>query len=468
MYAINRLISLAILASTLISAAAIADNQTATLTPILPQDPLPFTISIDEAPFILPAGLHSGVFAVYKDKWLFLAGRTNGMHGFGSDPFPPSQQNKTAFVIDVTNQVVHSRSLLDPSSELTLEQIDILSVTSPQYFQNNNVLYISGGYGIDTETLQFNTKPVLTAIDIPDFIDWVINPDSSKSAASCIRHTTSSWMQVTGGYMSVLDNHLTGVLVFGQNFTGVYNPGTSGDYTNQVRCFQIVDTGKNLYVQKRKSEDPNPSYRRRDLNVVPIMKGNKQAFIALSGVFTETEGIWTVPVEIEGNGKTFMQDPTSDDAFKQGMNNYVSANVTLYSPSSKSNYVIQLGGITFEYFDGSGYSSDPEFPFTNQVTTVKRDKHGNYTQYFMDNQYPVILSTGSNPGNELLFGAGAFFIEARDVPQYPNWVLNLDEIKSPTVIGYIIGGIMSTVPNTSVASDSTSSPYIFQVTLVPR
>ena len=85
----------------------------------------------------------------------------------------------------------------------------------------------------------------------------------------------------------------------------------------------------------------------------------------------------------------------------------------------------------------------------------------------MDNQFPVIPSTGSNPGNTLLFGAGANFLPASGVPLYSNNVVQLDKIKKPTVIGYVVGGIMSTVPNTNFESDSTASPYIFEIILTP-
>ncbi len=445
-----------------------ADNQTSTVSTIGSQDSLPFTISIDTASFNLPTGIHSGVVARWDGKWLFLAGRTNGMHGFASDPFPPSMQNTTAILVDYDSQMVYTRDLDDPSSGLTQDQIDTLSVTSPQYFQRGKTLYITGGYGVETSSGEFGTKPVLTAVDVPNFIDWVMEVPNADPAAASVRQTTNSWVQVTGGYMTALDNHLQGLLIFGQNFTGVYTPSSNGDYTQQVRRFQIIDNGVDLYVQQRDSEAPNASYRRRDLNIVPIMKQKQQAYVALSGVFTLTTGIWTVPVEIERDGSTFMADPNDMDTFKQGMNNYASANATLYSPSEDANYTILLGGITFGYFDGNMFETDSGFPFTNQITTVKRNGNGEYAQFFMDEQYPVILSTGSNPGNELLFGAGAFFVKAEDMPLYPNGVINLDKITEPTVIGYIVGGIMSTVPNTSSQSDSTASPYIFPVTVVPN
>lgn len=444
------------------------DNQTATVDTPQSEESLPFTISIDTAPFNLPSGIHSGVFAKWDGKWLLMSGRSNGMHGFGVNPFPPSLQNTTAYVVDFATQTVYTRDLDDASSGLTQAQIDTLSVTSPQYAQNGRTLYITGGYGYDTEGDSFGTKPVLTAIDVPDLMAWIMEAPSAKPAAASVRQTVNSWVQVTGGYMSILDNHLRGLLIFGQNFTGVYTPASNGDYTKQVRRFQIIDNGIDLYVQQRDSEAPQDAYRRRDLNILPMIKNNQQAFVALSGVFTLTTGIWTVPVEVDREGSTSMATPNDADTFKQGMNNYASATTTFYSPSTDTNFYLLLGGITFGYFDGNTFETSTDFPFTNQITTVRRESDGTYTQYIMDEQYPVILSTGSNPGNELIFGAGAFFIKADNLPLYPNKVVNLDAITSPTVIGYVVGGIMSTVPNTSASTDSTASPYIFPVTLIPN
>ena len=86
----------------------------------------------------------------------------------------------------------------------------------------------------------------------------------------------------------------------------------------------------------------------------------------------------------------------------------------------------------------------------------------------MSNEYPVIPSTGSNPGKTLLFGAGADFMQSDGISAYSNGVFQLDKIKKPTILGYIVGGIMSTRHNTIVITDSTASPYIFTVTLYPK
>lgn len=450
-------------------------NQTDTLSPILPGSELPFKISIQQANFSLPSGLQSYVSAIDEGKWLLLTGRTNGLHDFNNDNnnFPPNKQNVVVYVVDPQTGSLWSKSLADPSSGLSQSQIDLLSVTSAQSYQNDDTLYVVGGYGVDSATGLFSTKSSLTAIDIPGLMHWVVHPSSGETAAQHIRQIFHPLLQVTGGFMSQVDSHKPTLLIFGQNFKGFYLPSSNGDYTEQVRCFRIIDNGEQLYVLPLPSEDPNPNYRRRDLNVVPIIKKGsssyEQAFVALSGVFTLEGGAWTVPVEISATGKTFMADPTSPFAFKQGMNNYACPTIGLFSRKSNDMYIVVLGGISYEFFSGNVLMSDPDLPFINQVTTIQIDKHDHYQQYIMEGQYPVILSTGPHPGNPLLFGAGAQFFPADNLSAYSNGVFQLDKFKgSRVLLGYIVGGIQSTLPDTLVSTDSAASPYIFSVFLEPQ
>ncbi|CDR35253.1 hypothetical protein [Criblamydia sequanensis] len=455
------------------------DNQTSTLSPVLPQTPLPFNVNIELANLTLPNGWHSGSFGTWDGKVLLFAGRTNGLHGFDDDPnvnnFPPSQQNTMVYVIDFASQTIWQRSLYDPASGLTQAQIDTLSVTSPQCYQSGHTLYMTGGYGIDTATGTMGTKPVLSALDIPGIVQWVIEP-KSRTFAKYLRQTTHPLVQVTGGEMFQLGPHQPTLLIFGQNFTGEYRDNSNGQYTRQVRSFHILDDGKHIYVAPSEEEPLiNPAYRRRDLNVVPIMyqgKGKSKprpGYLALSGVFTETSGIWTVPVFISPQGKSLMPDPEDPNTFKQAMNNYACANVGLFSENSKDMYIVLFGGITYGYFENGVFQTDSEIPFTNEVTTIKMNRRGVFTQYLMDNQYPTIPSTFTNPGNPLLFGAGAQFIRNESLPIYQNGVLAFDKLRDgPIVIGYIVGGIQSTLPNTETNADSAASPYLFLVTLSPR
>lgn len=450
-------------------------NQTDDLSPVLPSTGLPFQVVIEQANFLLPVGFHSGVVGVYKGLWVFIAGRINGMHGFdhSGGNFPPNQQNTSIFVVNPATGLVASRSLYDPSSGLTQQQIDNLSVTSPQGYQEVDTLFMTGGYGIDTASGTFGTKPILTAFNLPGIVAWVTQPGNpSHSVAKNIRQLSNPVFQITGGQMFKLGNVTQ--LVFGQSFNGEYtgNDDSIQEYSKQIRPFQIKNVNGQLLVNilPAKPTVPEPNFRRRDLNVLPALLNNNNqleyGLIAYAGVFTLADGVWTVPVVINSAGDPKMADPNSPTTFKQAMNQYICATASLYSRKSSSMYHIFFGGISFGYFQNGVFTTDAEIPFINQVTTIQMDKNGQFSQYLMNNQYPTILSTGSNPGNPLLFGAGAYFM-ANPLQQYANGVINLDNIREPTVLGYIVGGIQSTLANTNTISDSTASPYVFKVTLVP-
>ncbi len=447
-----------------------ADNQTSTLSPVLSQEDLPFTVSLEVADFELPNGLHSCATAVYNGKWLLLAGRTNGLHGFADDNnnFPAQQQNTTAYVVDIDHHLVWSRTLSDASG-LSQTQIDLLSVTSPQFYQSGDTLYITGGYGVDSATGLFSTKNTLTAIDVPGFIDWVCSPSLRHLASQHVRTISNEAFRVTGGYMGQIGSDPT-LLVFGQDFEGYYVDSSNGAYTNQVRRFIIMDDGRDLqvHIKEPKPSEPDPNYRRRDLNVVPVIQEKEgklvKGLIAYAGVFTPTTGIWTVPVEITSRGVPSMRDPEDPETFKQPMNQYICATLGMYSRQSNEMYTLFFGGISFGYFENDEFKTDSEIPFINQITTIKRSQDGMQSQYLMDELYPTIASTQSNAGNTLLFGAGAAFFPHETKPFYSNGVLKFDKLcTSKQLVGYIVGGIQSTVPNTTSNSDTAASPYIFKV-----
>jgi hypothetical protein len=446
----------------------IAQNQTTNLSPILSSNSVPFSIQIEPAGFSLPSGLQSYVLGTHGGKWLLLAGRSNGLHGFnsGNNNFPADTQNTTVFVVDPKLQTVATRSITNSGSGLTTNQIDLLSVTGAQSYQSGKTLYLSGGYGIDSATSNFTTKAALTAIDVPGLIHWVISSTNGETAAQYIRQTFDSMFQITGGVMVKASPHHA-LLVFGQDFEAS-SITSDGTYSMQVRRFRIVDDEKHLSFVAQTTEPPDPNYRRANLNVVPIIEHGRPSFVAFSGAFTLTDGIWTVPVEISRKGIATMANPTNAATLEQGMNNWTCPTLELYSHKAGNSYTVLMGGISFGFFSSGVFQTDSELPFINQVTTIKRDQNGVFSQYLMNAQYPVILSTASNPGNPLLFGANAMFIPANGLPTYINGVLKYDALGTKSVVvGYIVGGIQSTLPDTNVESDSAASPFIFKVTLVP-
>lgn len=451
----------------LCSANPLCGNQTTDLSPVLPEAVLPFTLRVDVADFSLPTGIQSFAGAVYDGKWLLLAGRTNGLHGFSNvgNNFPPSFQNRNVYVIDPSTGKSWSKSLLDGG--LVQEQIDALSTTASQSFQNEDTLYLVGGYGINHMTGEMGTKSTLTAINIKLMMDWVISGNTSLKSA--LTQTSHPSLQVTGGALFQANPHQPMLLILGQNFTGLYTASANGAYTRQIRPFRIAESNDEIGILSKPSEIEFPTYRRRDLNVVPILQNNKLAYVALGGVFTLDTGVWTVPITIFPDGRSIENDPADPKTFKQAMNHYNCAAFGLYSTRSKEMFVVLPGGISFGFFSDGVFTTDTEIPFINQITTIKIDKERTFTQHLMDSEYPVILSTGSNPGNRLIFGAEAVFIPKADIPLFSNGVIQLDALpKGPTVIGYIVGGIMSTLPNTNTAADSTASPYVFAVTLISK
>lgn len=456
------------LALSIITLPLMGDNQTATVSPVLPGASLPFSIELETASFTLPSGIQSFAAAVYDGKWIIFAGRTNGLHGFDFfvNNFPPNFQNTTVYIVDPTTGASSSRSLTDPDSGLTQEQVDALSVTASEFFQKGSIFYIVGGYGINTASGLMETKSTLTEIDLPKLVKWVNG--GTAPLVKAIRQVSHPLLQVTGGGLFQNTDHNPFLLMVGQNFTGLYDPASNGAYTQQIRSFWLQDDGKNLYVVPHVSNKTLPDYRRRDLNITPTILDNLPGYAIFAGVFTLTGGVWTVPITVTPDGEGTEADPNDPDTFKQAMNQYNCAEFGLYSNRTNTMYVVLPGGLSYGYFSGGTFQTDDEVPFINQVTTIKMGKHGLVEQYLMDGEYPVILSTGSNPGNQLLFGAEALFVPAEGIALYRNGTIQLDKIKAPTVIGYIVGGIMSTLPNTNTMADSTSSPYVFTVRLVPN
>jgi len=450
-------------------------NQTDVISKVESASCIPFTLLIEEADFSLPKGLQTYAYGIYDGKGVCIAGRTNGLHGFRSsdDNFPPLRQNIDVFVIDFKKGEVYTRSLGNEDSGLSQQEIDYLSVTAPQHTQVDKTLYLVGGYGVDTKTGQFSTKPILSAINLPGLIHWVKTPSKGETAKEHIRMISHPMLAVTGGALYQLSPHDPFLLIFGQDFEGFYNENTTGIYTKQIRSFQLIDDGNSLKIFGEKYHNQHSYYRRRDLNVVPVIGLNGKNWVnslmALSGVFTKQKGIWTVPVFIDAVGHSYMPDPSKKSTFKQGMNIYNSAHIGLFSFNSNIMHTLLLGGISYEIYEDGEFSIDSEIPFNNNITDVVINKNGHITQHIMDATYPVILSTFSNPGNPLLFGAGAGFFSANSLPTLGNsGVFSLDHLTKKTLLGYIVGGIMSTLPNTTTQADTAASPYIFKVFAIPR
>jgi hypothetical protein len=121
-------------------------------------------------------------------------------------------------------------------------------------------------------------------------------------------------------------------------------------------------------------------------------------------------------------------------------------------------FTIFLGGISlYDYSFSTGQlTADTELPFVNDVTTLMQGANGVSQEFEMPSQLPG------------LYGAEASFFAAPGLPQYANGVIQLDGLSQATTLGYLFGGIHSTVPNTTdPASQTSATSALFRVVLVP-
>jgi hypothetical protein len=185
--------------------------------------------------------------------------------------------------------------------------------------------------------------------------------------------------------------------------------------------------------------------------------------VALSGVFTTTNGGWTVPVEIDAEGTPRMDDPDLPGTFRQAMNNYHSARAGMYSEESDEMHLLLFGGMTLQSYDRDAeqFVTDEQLPFTNQVTSIIIDSEGRYAQHLMPEEFPSIFD---DTGRRLHFGTGAEFMLADGVPTYENGVLRMDELTAGQTLGYIVGGMVSDQGN---GGHTGASNLIFEVVYRP-
>jgi hypothetical protein len=427
-------------------------------------------------------GLQSFASAVYGDEWVMLAGRTNGMHDFtdsGAANFPPSRQNVDVWVVNPVTRRSWHRSLADGTS-LSLDQISRLSATNTQSFQRGDGFFVAGGYGalLSSATYDavtgsttivssgsFVTHNALTAIHLPELVGWVKSgtaaapPSLPATAVTQIAGADDSFA-VTGGEMFRTANDRVH-LVFGQNFQGGYTGASNGVYTSQVRSFELDYTPGSGAVAPTLSVTPlsaspdpgdDTQFRRRDLNVVPSIRRDpadptvvQEGMIAYAGVFTGTtiatgtgtvpspgNGVWTLPVEITTTGSPTMIGTTSTaGGFVQAMNQYSSANLSVYSGSTGDFTTFMFGGITANTYDPQSglLTYQSEYPFTNQITAVTRDLAGGYTQQYVG-EYPFTpIVSGTRTFS--YYGAEAKFFTRPGLPadvKYANGVFKLDEL----------------------------------------
>jgi hypothetical protein len=418
-------------------------------------DQLPFSVEIVERDMPALPALHSFAAARHDGDWLLVTGRTDGLHGFGANPFPEEFATTKIWVIDPASGEAWYASL-EALPEAVREP---LRVTNAQHIQIGETLYVIGGYGHSSAAGGMITFPTLTAVDVPGMIDAV---RQGAPLAPHLRQIEDDRFRVTGGELEHLGDYL--YLVAGNRFDGEYSgPGSVffQEYTYSIARFRIEDDGDSLVITDYDTvASDDHQMRRRDLTVAPVVwPGERQGFALYAGVFQpDIDWPWENPFYFfdDDAGRDFLLD----ESFAQKHAHYTAPALPLYDGASGAMYTTIFGGMARYFVNPNGdLHMDPLVPFVREVVTIARDADGQTTELLQDFEMPGFL------------GTNMAYLPADGLPLFDNGVIRLEELSTRTSVGHLFGGLSATsrhpgmMPHTGT---SAASRRLFEVFVTPR
>ena len=398
-----------------------------------------YQLELDTFSLTTPPALHSGAFANWNGKWFFLGGRRNGLHGFLPPfAFPTTDANTDIWMVNpALNQTVLSSA--DSLPDALREPVESSNM---EYYQQDSMLYMVGGYGWRNANNAFYTFPTLTAVNLRK-LDQAITTQSSVVPA--FRQISDTLLKVCGGQLEKMDSVF--YLVFGHSFDGTYNVvDTLGNfvqrYTRDIRQFQLHDDGTLLSLYHESAVHDSANYRRRDFNLVPqIFPNGQYGFTAFAGVFQQGINLpYLHPIDIQSSG------PTLVPGFSQHLNQYHSATLPAYDQAGNNMYTLFFGGMSMYRLDTALQTlvTDSMVPFVKTISLVHRDMNGVLSEYKLPQEWNSYE------------GTDAYFILNNNIPLLQNRIVNLDSIHQKTLVGYIVGGIISPDSNISQTGSTLS------------
>lgn len=461
-------------------------------------------------------GLHSVAHAVFDNKLVIVSGRTNGMHDFLQQrqagtiwSFPPSKANNRVYVVDLATRKLVGSAPVDGLPSRIAGQ---LRATNTQSFTRDGWFYIVGGYGTTADGNSMRTFDQVVAIDLEALIATV--GSGGKLDAQFARQHMHAGdhpaLAVTGGGIEQAGDKI--LLVFGQLFNGLYTTDGSvaqQEYSQAVRMLSLAlsdqpgdDAIPGIEVtylgkcpnppQDQPQPTPDGPYHRRDFTLATVLDpGGSPRFGVFGGVFKggRMEG-YVHPVYITPQASSTcagLPEPgltlKEDTASSQWVSQYEGATVPVYDEVRRAMYTTAFGGISQFYWDPKtgtlkhdaiDFSKDPPvdgLPFINSVSTLRVGGARNGDFLHVEEQFPPrggepsCSDPSGTTAKAPYLGTNSWFVLASGVPVRED-VLLLRRIQSPLVIGYIFGGIASTLPYPGKAT--CASNLVYAVTLDPR
>lgn len=416
---------------------------------VISQDSFNYQLSL--VPVTIPSlpGLHSYAHAQSNGKWLIIGGRKDGLHARQPfNAFPALQNNTDIYVVDIAGNQYWTASV----NTLPATLKEQLQSTNMNFYQDNDTLYIIGGYGFSPTANNHITFPYLTAVNVSGLINAIQNAQPINPYFKQIQDANFA---VTGGHLKKLNDRF--YLVGGHRFDGRYNsmgnPTYTQSYTNQIRKFSINNSGNQLSYSNYTTVTDPVHLRRRDYNLAAqVFPDGELGMTIFSGVFQLNADLpFLYPVDINESGHI----PVT--TFNQYLSNYHSPVATLYDSANNNMHTIFFGGMSQYYYQNNTLVQDDQVPFVKTISRVSRNAQGQLNEYRMPVEMPSLK------------GASAEFIPNLALPHYENKVLKLNEIDQTSfMIGHIYGGISSTTMNPFSNNQTTATqadPSIYEVWL---
>ncbi len=410
-----------------------------------------FTVTLTERSDLVNApAIHSGAVAEHDGLWLFVSGRTNGLHSFGADAFPREFENGDVVVYDRETDTQWSASL----DGLPAAIADPLRSTNAQFLARGDSLIVVGGYGHSEAAEGKITFGTMTVIDVPGLIGAVI---AAGDLAPHIRQplAEAEALKVTGGHLVSVGSELT--VVGGHRFDGEYGVQFTQEYTQAIRTLDL--DGASL---RGINQVTDAQLHRRDGNVAPsVLDGGAIGVGIYGGVFhPETNAAYLRPMLFGTAGLT------QEDDFVQHVGHYTSPVLPLYSLRRGEMSTVFFGGINaFTWDDRTddwmAVGNPPFIPFTDDIGVITR-RDGVWGERRLDVRMPEACDSGTGQCTTLRGTNAAFFLDPA-LEHYVDGIVAMDAIPAGrTRIGWIVGGIAA---SSGSFGRTWASERVFEVTL---
>jgi hypothetical protein len=399
-----------------------------------------FSIEIEEDTIPGIQGLQSFVVGKAQGKWLFIGGRKDGLHQrqpFAS--FLATGNNTTLYVVEPVTKQIWSASL----SSLPTSVQEQLQSTNINFKQVGDLLYVVGGYGYSSTAVDHITYPNITLINVTPTINAII---AGTPFVTYFRQITDQRIAITGGHLENIDSVF--YLVGGHRFDGRYNPNNNPTFTqvysDEIRKFKIADNGTTFLMYDYVAINDPANLHRRDYNLVPqVFPNGDFGFTAFSGVFQPVTDLpWLNSVDITSSGYSV------NNTFSQYLSQYHSAKMPVWDSTNNYMHSFFFGGMSRYTLDTTTNTlvDDVNVPFVKTISRVSRDAIGNSIEYKLPIEMPALL------------GSGAEFINVAPDGALKEGIIKLDQLPTTrTLVGYIYGGIESTLPNIFFINNGTQS-----------